>query len=473
MLAPLHWIRMALIFLLLLSGATQAGEFFVVRQGGRLMLEGQPYRFASVNIPNYFIVEDRATPDSRAWHRVTAFEQRDAVRTVKRLGGQAFRVYCFSVEGGLNVEDDMAHIYADAAGNIRYNEELFQDVDRGLAIAAEEGVRIIIPLVDNWAWFGGHVEWAKLTESRDFWSDAKARTAFRDFITWLLNRKNTVNGRRYKDDPTILAWELGNDLGKATPAWISEMAAHLKRHDANHLVMDGGHHVIHPVSLKDPNIDIVTTHYTHDKTVEFARRAVAADKVYILGEFSPISVAHVKAALMQAVNSPASGAMMWSLRFHADTGGFYYHADFDGDSDSLQYPQAASQLPADEREILSVLRQAAFAMNGLSLTPEPPPEPPTLLPIITPAKINWQGSAGAESYEVQRRMGDNGPWQTLASGVSDALSQLHGGELMPKLPLFSDSPANGVWSYRIIARNARGASQPSNIVQVNVQPEHR
>ena len=28
-----------------------------------------------------------------------------------------------------------------------------------------------------------------------------------------LNRRNTVNGILYKDDPAILAWQLGNEFG--------------------------------------------------------------------------------------------------------------------------------------------------------------------------------------------------------------------------------------------------------------------
>jgi hypothetical protein len=36
------------------------------------------------------------------------------------------------------------------------------------------------------------------------------------------------------------------------------------------------------------------------------------------------------------------------------------------------------------------------------------------------------------------------------------------------LPLFSDQPGRGRWSYRVIARNATGNSPPSNCIEVNI-----
>jgi hypothetical protein len=457
--------------MLLTLAATQALAFdhFITRDGSTLRDGRQTFRFISVNIPNYFIVEDRATPGGAPWHRVTGFEQRDAARAVMRLGGQVLRSYTFSVEGGRNVQGKLAHIYSDK-GRIGYNEALFRDVDRGLAIAAEQNVRVIIPLVDNWEWFGGHAEWAKLARASDFWDDPKARAAFKEFIVWLLNRKNTVTGKRYKDDPTILAWELGNEIDKASASWITDMAAFIKKHDANHLLIDGSHKQIPDAALHDPNIDIVTTHYTDDMFDQFAVRAAEMGKAYIYGEFSPAGGPEaVQAIVQRTINSPAAGSMVWSLRFRSEAGGFYYHADFDNQSDSLHYPGFDTTRPHNEREIFNVLRQAAYSIQGRTIPQEAAPDAPMLLPIRIPSAINWQGSAGATSYTVQRRQGKKGEWVTIAENVSDATptNDLKGGTVSA-LPLFSDQPGAGRWSYRVIARNGSGTSPPSNSVEVNI-----
>ncbi len=468
---PITVAALALSALLLAVPAQQAiaFEYFISRDGSNLLDGKKSFRFVSVNIPNYFILEDRAGTHGQKWHRVTAFEQRDAARAVKRLGGQVFRSYTFAVEGGKNLSGNLAHIYADKHGRIRYNETLFRDMDRGLAIAAEEGVRIIIPLVDNWAWFGGFAEWAALSGVHDFWNDPKAKSDFKTFLSWLLNRKNTVTGVLYKDDPTIMAWELGNEIDKASPEWIHEMAAYIKQHDPNHLIVDGGHKHIPAISLQDRNIDIVTTHYTDQEFTAFAAQAKKAGKAYFYGEFNPSDKANTADIIQRTINSPAAGCMAWSLRFRTEIGGFYYHSDFNAASDSLHYPGFSSTKPADEAAIIQTLKEGAFAIRSMPVPPEPVPDAPTLLTIQSPAAINWQGSTGAVSYDVQRRKGENGSWGTIATDISDAIPVTRNGEIVSKLPLFSDHPETGLWSYRVIAKNNSGASSPSNSVEVVVK----
>jgi len=462
---------LALIALLLTLPAQQALAFehFIGRDGSTLLDGKKPFRFVSVNIPNYFILEDRAGTHGKKWHRVTAFEQRDAVRTVKRLGGQVFRSYTFAVEGGKNLSGNLAHIFADEHGRIRYNEELFRDMDRGLAIAAEEGVRVMIPLVDNWAWFGGFAEWAALSGVQDFWNDPKAKSDFKTFLTWLLNRKNTVTGVLYKNDPTIMAWELGNEIDKASPEWIHDMAAHIKSQDSNHLIVDGGHKHIPAISLQDKNIDIVTTHYTDQEFTAFATQAKKAGKAYFYGEFNPSDKAGTDKIIQRTIDSDATGCLAWSLRFRTEVGGFYYHSDFNRASDSLHYPGFSSTKPADEAAIIQILKEGAFVIQGLSVPPEPAPEAPILLAIQSPAAINWQGSSGAVSYEIQRRKDNDGPWKTIATDVSDAVPVTQNSETVSRFPLFSDHPESGLWSYRIIAKNSSGASSPSNSLQITVK----
>jgi hypothetical protein len=56
-----------------------------------------------------------------------------------------------------------------------------QDLDRLLAIARQSGVRIIMPLIDRWEWWGGVTQFAALfgASHADFYSDPKVVAAWK------------------------------------------------------------------------------------------------------------------------------------------------------------------------------------------------------------------------------------------------------------------------------------------------------
>jgi endo-1,4-beta-mannosidase len=95
--------------------------------------------------------------------------------------------------------------------------------------------------------YGGVDEFAAFRglQHNDFFYDANLRADFKALISKVLNRVNTVNKRVYKDDPTILAWQLGNELclspnrDSVPVSWSTEMADYIRSLDANHLIMDG------------------------------------------------------------------------------------------------------------------------------------------------------------------------------------------------------------------------------------------
>ena len=129
-----------------------------------------------------------------------------------------------------------------------------RQLDRVLASARKNGLRVIVTLSNYWDDYGGirqYLAWAKLPtdtwDARDrFFSDDKTRAMYRAHVQALVERVNTVNGVKYADDPTIFAWELMNESQVSTPAgatarrsWIDEMASFIKARDPNHLVTPG------------------------------------------------------------------------------------------------------------------------------------------------------------------------------------------------------------------------------------------
>ena len=76
-------------------------------------------------------------------------------------------------------------------------------MDYALAAAAARGVHLIISLEDYWLSIDRYVEWSPTAGGRtDFYTDWFCRNTYRDHVRTFLNRRNTITGVRYKDDPT-------------------------------------------------------------------------------------------------------------------------------------------------------------------------------------------------------------------------------------------------------------------------------
>lgn len=454
------------------NGAIGAGDF-VESRGGQLYLNGQVFRFVSWNIPNLHLIEDNFEfLGTSSWRWPDEFEITDALESVRQMGGTVVRPYVISVR---RADGDMGpHVHVTAPGE--FNERAFEALDLVLKIAAEKNIRVILPLVDNWKWWGGIEQYAAFRgkSADEFWTDRQLIEDFKQTIRFVLTRENSLTGIAYREDPAIFGWETGNELD-APPAWTSEIAAYLKQLDSNHLVIDGRSlHGVTPESLDDPNIDVLTTHHypnqgnNNAESVLASINQIAGRKPYFVGEFGFVSVPEAERILRTVIDQDVSGALYWSLRFHRREGGFYWHHEPSGGDlfKAYHWPGFASGVEYREHQVLPLVRRAAFEIRGLDVPDIPVPRPPRLLEISDPARISWQGSAGASSYDVQRADSAQGPWLSVGTDISDAAVQYR--------PLFHDDSvkAGNSYHYRVIAKNGSGSSKPSNIVGP-VAAQHR
>lgn len=130
-----------------------------------------------------------------------------------------------------------------------YDERVFRGLDYVLHKASESGIHLVLPFVNNWNDYGGmnqYVTWRGGGSHDQFYTDANCRQWYKDHIAAVLNRVNTYNGRTYKNDPTVLAWELANEpcatsgpSGDLLQGWIEEMASYVKGLDPQHLLTIG------------------------------------------------------------------------------------------------------------------------------------------------------------------------------------------------------------------------------------------
>lgn len=457
----------------LLGGGPAAAEpaGFVKVAGTGLQDDAGPLRFVSFNTPNLLVIEDafgdgRSTP----WRWPDEFELADAFAAIRQLGATVTRSYVITVRRD---ESDMGE-FVHVRGPGDFNERAFEAMDSMLAAANRAGVRVIIPLVDNWKWQGGAPQYAAFRGKppEAFWTDPEVIADFKQTIGFVLRRRNTVTGVRYADDPAIFGWETGNELD-SPPAWTREIAATIRGLDPNHLVIDGNSlHGVPEASLAEPLIDVVTTHhYPSDRpmvdVVSEAIAATAGRKPYFVGEAGFVPVAELREIVGRVVASEASGALLWSLRFRNRDGGFYWHSEPAnlGRYKAYHWPGFPSGDAYEETAVMRLVRRAAHGIQGVAARPLPPPPPPEMLPCDDVAAISWRGVAGATHYRVERAAAAAGPWEVIAA---EAREDRH-----PYRPLVADEtapPGRAAW-YRVAAINETAASEPSQPVGPIVPPD--
>ncbi len=234
-----------------LAGSTSQGNDFVKQTGPDLRLHGKLFRFAGAN--NYYLMYK------------SQFMVNDVLETAAANGFSVLRMW-----GSLDIgNQDGSNSIAGKADGVyfqywngttpAYNDgaDGLQHLDYVVYRAGQSGIKLVIPFVNNWNAFGGmdqYVRWADGEYHDQFYTDPVIRGWFKNWISHLLNRTNTYTGLKYKDDPTIMTWELANEprcLGagvyprsddcttQTLITWADEMSTFVKSIDPKHLVSVG------------------------------------------------------------------------------------------------------------------------------------------------------------------------------------------------------------------------------------------
>ena len=139
-----------------------------------------------------------------------------------------------------------------------YDASAFDALDYAIYKAGALGLRLVLPLVNNWPDYGGmaqYVDWF-LGLSDDSYGDAvnhdkfyttpAIKDCYKAYAKFVIGRRNPYTGLAYRDDPTIMTWELANEprnrsdkTGAPVLAWITEMSAYLKHLAPRQLVAVG------------------------------------------------------------------------------------------------------------------------------------------------------------------------------------------------------------------------------------------
>jgi mannan endo-1,4-beta-mannosidase len=275
-------------------------------------------------------------------------------------------------------------------------------------------------------------------DTSDFYSNPRTIADFEQHVQAVLTHVNTITGVPYKDDPTILGWETGNEISPPS-TWTDTISTYIKSIDPNHLVIDGTHGINDgngtyggPVDAKPPvnvcggdlglpNVDVYDDHfYPMDTSIVTGDGdAVAScNKAFIAGEYDwknndggdPLST-----FLPGIQNDPnVSGDMLWDLFSHSPEYGWEDGAECSGTSGcwQLNYPGQG----ADDMAREQTLRSHAYAMAGEAVPAHAPVTAPRITVVTPKREIAWRGTAGPTNYSVQYSTSTaDGPWTTICA----------------------------------------------------------
>jgi len=334
------------------SYAQGAGAFVGVANGG-LTLNQATFRFGGTN--SYaLMLESQAVVDQVL--EAAAASHFTAIRMwgfddVASSSGSSFYLQNF------------------AGGTPQYNDGAtgLANMDYAISKAGQLGLKLIITLTNNWTDYGGmdqYVSARGLQYHDQFYTDSTIRQWYQNWVSHFLNHVNPISGTAYKNDPTIMIWELANEprcQGSGSPSglpssnscssqtivsWISDVAAYVKSVDSNHLVSVGDegffcNDASVPSSLnicgtgvdsvafsQVQNVDVIGFHLYPDswiQTIAWAEQyigqhltsAQAAGKPVYMGEFGLLE-GNIRNSVYQdftnlVLQGGGSGGLFWDL----------------------------------------------------------------------------------------------------------------------------------------------------------------
>jgi mannan endo-1,4-beta-mannosidase len=367
-----------LLVLAVASGCRDIGPSFVSVNGREFIRNGKPYYFMGANYwQGMNLAAAKAGGDTGRLRR--------ELDQMQNMGISNLRILALS-EGPDGSMLRILPAVQDQPAILK--EELLAGLDLLLDEMARRDMTAVLVLNNFWPWSGGMAQY-RLWNGADsipyppphgkgtwdsyqkytagFYSDTTSIRQHHDAIRSLTTRRNTINGRIYANDPTIMSWQLCNeprgiDNTDRMHAWIDSTAALIKRLAPKQLVSTGAEgYTSAPeytgtdfIRMHDgPHIDYATAHVwiqnwgwydpqMHDSTYPAARQhmldyvrrhardAAKLDKPWVLeefgimkdnGAFDPDALnthrnayyAEVFGAILQeARNSAANGVNFWA-----------------------------------------------------------------------------------------------------------------------------------------------------------------
>ena len=233
----------------------KVNDGFVSVDGKRFFLNDKPYYFLGTNL--WYGMNLGSKGESGDRQRLI-----NELDFLSNIGVKNLRVMASS-EGPDSEKWRIIPSLQSAPG--KYNTDLLDGLDFLLFEMGKRDMKAIMCLNNFWHWSGGMAQyvswennttipyppiegdgdWQKYQEyASSFYSNKEAKEHYYNHIRFIVLRENTYTGKIYRDDPTIMSWQLGNEPRGINNRedfldWIEFSAQLIKEIDPNHLVTVG------------------------------------------------------------------------------------------------------------------------------------------------------------------------------------------------------------------------------------------
>lgn len=283
------------------------------------MIGNKPYFYAGVNYWYGCLLANTKEGKARVKKELD-FLQQQGVTNLRVLAGA-------EGEGQINGVRRVEPALQSAPG--KFSTELLKGLDFLLTEMGKRNMKAILYLSNNWEWSGGFLQYLN-------WNGKIADTVLRRKLSWdefrdygslfysckpcteqydaqlrlIVGRINSITGKKYTDDPAIMAWEIANEPRPMRPAaseayaqFIHETAVLIRSLDSHHLVTIGSEGEAGSETMElfkkvhaDPLIDYLTIHIWPKNWGWFSDTAIAKSMENILQKTGEYISRHQQAA---------------------------------------------------------------------------------------------------------------------------------------------------------------------------------
>ncbi len=272
-----------LVFLVTTFGFAQEHQPKITVKGTQFFKGDKPYSYIGTNYWYGSLLASKKLGDRKRLLRELDLMQKNGIDNLRVLVGADGGKYDFTVRPALQYEQG------------KYDQDLLDGLDFLMAEMGKRKMYAVLYLTNNWEWSGGmsqYLEWngkgpipvpaippntwpQYMSYTEKFHSCEPCMEALNNHVKFIMTRTNAYTNRKYTEDNTIMAWQVGNEPRLFTveneakfTLWLNNIVDLMDSLDKNHLISTGSEGLnssndkieIFERTHQNPNIDYLTMH---------------------------------------------------------------------------------------------------------------------------------------------------------------------------------------------------------------------